>query len=505
MASVRECLAEVWHRGIEENGMWISVCYGMLSIVNLATGHVKYNDSQFVPKEMTFQDWAIEVAIPIPESITEAPKFFYEPKHNLVPELEAFFLDNSDSRHVNLACSASLLVLSTLFAPLVRTPWKKGKTNLFHTCVVDSGGGKSAYVNGIARIMKEVLPRQEIRLPAPGSPEAFTEMLGLQNFGLLVMTEGARLLASCEGTPLNGLLKVMDSLWANEPIIGKKNRSGSIPTVDEGLVSVFLQMVPHDFRTILGNPEVSVGGIASRTSWSLETPDAPNNNDEEETPLPLAVISVLKKAANPLLMALQDNDYDYEERKSQAKPFQDVQRKPIIMNPQECLAFESGARELFIDWRREYRAIRKQYVEKYPTLASMYTRVVEKILREATLVDFFEQYDQGRKYVRKETLSKVRRFNESIIKDTKEFFMMADAMAEHEVVRAKVINKLLSNKGEMALNDLRHGIRTKSATVFDIVIRQMLTDGAIEEYDKPTSKYKRTKTMRIPLDERIVQ
>jgi DNA-binding ferritin-like protein (Dps family) len=504
MASVRECLAEVWHNGFEESGLWITQIYGMLSIVNLANGQVKYIDLGSNQRQLTFQEWVSEVMIPLPESVTEAPTFFYEPKHNLVPELETFFLDNADSRHVNLACSASLLVLSTLFAPLVRTPWKKGKTNLFHMCVVDSGGGKSAYVNGISRIMKEVLPGFEIKLSAPGSPEALMEMMGLQNFGLLLMTEGARLLSSCEGTALNGVLKVMDSLWANEPIIGKRNRSGSIPTVDEAFASVFLQMVPHDFRTILSNPEVSVGGIASRTSWSLETPEAPSNSNEEEIPLP-SIVSSLKKMALPLFRAMQDNEHDFEERKAQAKPFQEVHRKPLLMNPQEALVFEHGAKELFVDWRREYREIRKQYVETYPTLSSMYTRVAEKILRESTLVDFFEQRESERKYVRKETLLRVRRFNESIIKDTKEFFMMADAMAEHEVVRTKIINKLISKKGEMTLNDLRHGIRTKSATVFDIVIRQMLTDGAIEEYDKPTSKYKKTKTMRIPLEERINQ
>jgi hypothetical protein len=503
MASVRDCLAEVWHHGVEENGLWISAGYfGLLSIVNLATGHVKFTTLTGQSKDMLFQEWAQEALVTIPESITEAPKFFYEPKHNLVPELESFFLDNSDSRHVNLACSASLLVLSTLFAPLVRTPWKKGKTNLFHTCVVDSGGGKSAYVNGISRIMKEVLPGQEVRLQAPGSPEAFTEMMGLQNFGLLVMTEGARLLAACEGTPLNGVLKVMDSLWANEPIIGKRNRSGSIPTVDEGLVSVFLQMVPHDFRAILGNPEVSVGGIASRTSWTLETPDAPSNSDEEEIPLP-SIVSTLKKIATPLLKAFQDNDYDFEERKSQAKPFQEVHRKPLIMNPQECLVFEHGARELFVEWRKEYKDIRKEYVDKYPTLSSMYTRVAEKILRESTLIDFFEQHDKERKYVRKETLLRVRRFNESIIKDTKDYFKMADAMAEHEVVREKIINRLIAKNGEEAKVQLRRDIKTKSATVLDLVIDQMIADGVVEEYKKQTSKYKKTNMIRFPLDERI--
>lgn len=405
---------------------------------------------------------------------------------------------------MNLACSASLLVLSTLFAPLVRTPWKRGKVNLFHTCVVDSGGGKSAYVGGINRILKEVLPGHEVRLAAPGSPEALTECLGYQNFGLLVMTEGARLLAACEGSPLNGVLKVMDSLWANEPIIGKRNRSGSIPTVEEGLASVFLQMIPHDFRAILGNPEVSVGGIASRTSWSLETPNALSNSNENEVPLP-EIVTKLKKISAPLYRALQDNDNDFEQRKSQAKPFEDVKRKPLLMNPDEALVFEHGARELFIEWRNEFKEMRKQYVENYPTLSSMYTRIAEKILREATLVDFLEQHDREKKMVTKSTLLRVRRFNECIIKDTKDFFLMADAIAEHEVVRAKIIRKLVASNGEISLKDLRNGTRTKSATVFDTVIKQMQRDGSIEEFDKQTSKHRKTVTIRLPLEERVIQ
>jgi hypothetical protein len=506
MASVRECLAEVWHLGTEENGLWISLSIGnaALSIVNLATGHVKYTGMTGITRELLFQDWVKEALVPIPDAITEAPRFFYEPKHNLVPELETFFLDNADSRHVNLAASASLLVLSTLFAPLICSPWKRGKVNLFHTCVVDSGGGKAAYVNGITRIMREVLPTHEIRIPAPGSPEALMELMGFRNFGLLVMTEGARLLAACDGTPLNGVLKVIDSLWANEPIVGKHNRSGDIPTVEEGLASVFLQMVPHDFRAILGNPEVSVGGVASRTSWCLETPDAPSNENEDEVPLP-SIIGLLKKKATPLLRAMQDNQHDYELRKSQAKNFEDVKRKPLLMKPEEHLFFEQGARELFVEWRKEYKSIRKQYVERYPTLASMYTRVAEKILRESTLIDFFEQDNDGQKYVRKETLLRVRRFNESIIKDTKDYFKMADAMAEHEVVREKIINRLKQKNGEEAKVQLRRDIHTKSATVLDLVIKQMIADGVVEEYQKPTSKYKTTNTIRFPLDERIKQ
>lgn len=76
MPSVRDCLADIWHNGIEENGLWITGVFGAISVVNLATGNVTVTGLSGEREDLSFGDWVQEHCIPIAESITEVPKFF---------------------------------------------------------------------------------------------------------------------------------------------------------------------------------------------------------------------------------------------------------------------------------------------------------------------------------------------------------------------------------------------------------------------------------------------
>lgn len=483
MANYRELLAPIAHLGVEDCGVWTSFYTLNPCSINLATGIVSSLTPAGAPERIPFFEWAEKNGLDYEQN----ENFKYASTHDLVPDIEEYILRSADSRHKNLSASAALIILSTLLAPVFTTPWKSGKTNLFHTCVAYSGDGKADYLKAIDRIIFSVLST-DVTIQQPGSPEGLLDALGLYNFGLISLSEGERLLASAEGTPLNGVLKVMDSLWANEKIKGKRNRSSSIASIDMGLASVYLQMVPHSFDAVLTNPEVSVGGISSRFSWCLGDENAESNENELEIVLPDDAIKRLKHLAKPFINAIVHNQNENEQKRQdfKSKPFPISFEKepaliPLQIAPSYQLQFGYGARELFIEWRREFKEETKRWREKYPTLSSMYIRLAEKILREATLLSAYEQAYEEKKVVTVDALKRVRSFEEHLISETKDHFRMADASGEHERVREKIIIRLSKLKSGERRADLRKNVRTKDKSVFDMVIRQLEIDGIIED------------------------
>lgn len=473
-------LAPSWDLGHEENGLWIYAFTNPAPIINLSNGSVTLLDGSGKITRQTFREWAADNPRCVID-LDDSEDFFFEDAHKLIPDVEQFLLDSSDSRHKNLATSAALLVLSTLLAPIYCSPWKRGKLNLFHCCVAYSGDGKADYLNGLEKIIEQSIGKRDITIAQPGSPEGLLDALGTKNFGIVSLNEGEKLLASCEGTPLNGVLKVLDSLWANEKIKGKRNRVNSIATIDMGLASVYLQMVPNSFSDVLGNPEVSVGGISSRFSWCFSDKEGRSNNNDQIVEVPESIIKKLKTLSAPLLSAIIENENENENRKLKATPLSPFKPLPLQFQPDVQVEFEDGAKELFVEWKAEFKAENKRYREQYPTLSAMYVRMAEKILRQATLVCVYEQYDKPKKFVTVETLRKVRAFEEYLAKETKQHFKLADAISEHEKVREKVLHLISKNPKGIRRSELRNGIRTKDKTVIDIVIKQLQMDGIIED------------------------
>jgi hypothetical protein len=346
--------------------------------------------------------------------------------------------------------------------------------------VASSGAGKSAYLSGIDRIMMAVLG-SSIRLEPPGTPEGLMAAACRRNFGLISVPEGARLLQPAIGTPADGILAVLESVWANESMRGKTNRGDSIDGVDMCLFSVLLQMTCRQFDQILDNEEVASGGFASRTSWGKESKNATDNNNEVQVPIPDGILYKLKALTADITSVIQENEYDYQQRLSAATGLRakEVKRNPIYMVPDEQLHFGYGAKELFLQWKDEFKAEQKTF-ENQPCLQSMYVRQAEKILREATLVSIYEQWEQPKKFVTKEAMLKVRSFNDKLLAETKEHFNVADSGSEVEKLCSRIMHKL-SEMPIIKQRDLRNVTkgRYKTPKCFEMAINQLVEDGQI--------------------------
>lgn len=476
-------MAQIWAQGTEIGNHWIANDGWLVrAIVNLGTGRTLFWELGWTahdPIEISFSDFAQIAGL-------EIDAFDFRQLTQLTPDLENYILDYSEFAHSAYATMTAQMIISALVAPWLCSPYKQGKLNQFHILVGGSAVGKNDYINATRALLSQAIGQSEWEHGDPASKQALQYGIYRDNYGILMLSEGANFLNAEKGDLHYGCSKILMDVWSSGGSLVKiptKKREDSTPRVEHPIINAVMEMVPQDFYECLKNKDVAHGGLLPRCSWALADKDPKRLKKQTRPMVPQDIAQKLFKLSMPLRSQLSEMERERNisfEKKEKIEPiFKDMDKESIVWG--------NDAQQRFYEIADECDNLRLHNEHSFAILSYIWGRTSERAMRTACCSAAFEQAGSDKIELEKRHLDASFAFEKANVESFRETFKEYNKPEEHDRVREKLT--IAVKKRPVKIRDFRRVCSTKQAGMIDMVIKQMVNDGEIFEYREGKSRF----------------